>query len=40
MKMTNIWTQFLTETDLIYIGEGMTIYTRRELSKVLEDFDA
>ncbi|MCL2354891.1 MAG: hypothetical protein FWC68_03300 [Oscillospiraceae bacterium] len=38
-QTTNIWTSFLTETDLIYIGQGKNIYTRRELSRVLEDFD-
>ena len=39
MRVTDIWTQFLTETDLIYIGEKKDIYTRIELSKFLEDFD-
>ncbi|MCL2383364.1 MAG: hypothetical protein FWC79_04345 [Oscillospiraceae bacterium] len=40
IRVTDIWTGFLTETDLVFIGEGKNIYTRTELVKVLEDFDA
>ena len=39
LKLTDISTQYLTEEDLEKIQEGITIYTKKELNKTLEDFE-
>ena len=39
LRVTNIWTRFLPETDMIFIGEGKDVFSEVELNKVLQDFD-
>lgn len=39
IKVTDIPTEYLTETDLIEIEKGMKVYTTRELNKILEDLE-
>lgn len=39
IKVTDIPTEYLTETDLIEIEKGMKVYTTKELNKILEDFE-
>jgi hypothetical protein len=39
IRVTDIATQYLTDTDLIKLQSGMIIYTNKELNKVLEDFE-
>ena len=39
LELTDISTQYLTEEDLEKIQEGITIYTKKELNKTLEDFE-
>lgn len=39
LKVTDISTKYLPESDLIEIGKGMTIYTKQELNKFLEDYE-
>lgn len=39
LELTDISTQYLTEKDLEKIQEGITIYTKKELNKTLEDFE-
>lgn len=39
LKVTDISTKYLPESDLVEIGNGMTIYTKQELNKFLEDYE-
>lgn len=39
LELTDISTQYLTEEDLEKVQEGITIYTKKELNKTLEDFE-
>lgn len=39
IKVTDIPTEYLTDTDLINIEKGMIVYTKQELNKILEDFE-
>lgn len=39
IETTDIPTDYLTEQDLTEIRNGMTIYTKKELNKTLEDFE-
>ena len=39
LEVTDILTQYLTETDLIELENGMNIYTKQELNKAIEDFE-
>ena len=40
IRITDVWTNFLSEIDLQEIESGRIIHTRAELMKALEDFDA
>jgi len=39
VKVTNISTEYLPETDLIKMKNGIKVYTDKELNKMLEDFE-
>ncbi len=39
MEETEIETKYLTETDLKTIQEGVKVYSKKEINKVLEDFE-
>ena len=38
-EKTNISSEYLTETDLINMQDGLEIYGKEELNKVIEDFE-
>ena len=38
-EKTNISTEYLTETDLINMENGLEIYGKQELNKIIEDFE-
>lgn len=39
IKITDIWSAYLTELDQMDIEKGIDVYTKRELNKTLEDFE-
>ncbi|MBE5819462.1 MAG: hypothetical protein E7310_01330 [Clostridiales bacterium] len=39
LKITDISTKYLPESDLLEIGKGLTVYTKQELNKILEDYE-
>ena len=39
LEVTDIWTEYLTEIDLIELEKGIEVYTKQELNKVLQDFE-
>ena len=39
IKMTNIATQYLPETDRLNIKEGLKVFSKDNLNKILEDFE-
>jgi hypothetical protein len=39
LRTTKISTEYLTETDLIKMREGIKVYTNKDLNKLLEDFE-
>ena len=39
LENTEIATEYLTEKDLESVQQGVTIYTKKELNKTLEDFE-
>lgn len=39
LELTDISTEYLTEEDLEKIQSGITIYTKKELNKTIEDFE-
>ena len=38
-EKTNISSEYLTETDLINMQDGLEIYGKEELNKIIEDFE-
>ena len=38
-EKTNISSEYLTETDLINIQDGLEVYGKEELNKIIEDFE-
>ena len=38
-EKTNISSEYLTETDLINMQDGLEIYGKEELNQVIEDFE-
>lgn len=39
LKDTEIATEYLAEEDLEKIKQGITVYTKKELNKTIEDFE-
>ena len=39
LKITDISTKYLPESDLLEIGNGLAVYTRKELNRILEDYE-
>lgn len=39
LKITDISTKYLPESDLLEIGNGLTVYTKKELNRLLEDYE-
>lgn len=39
VKLTSVLVQYLPETDMLNIKEGLKVYTKENLNKILEDFE-
>lgn len=39
IRVTNILVQYLPETDIVHIKEGLEVYSKDSLNKILEDFE-
>ena len=39
LKITDISTKYLPERDLLEIGSGLTVYTKKELNRILENYE-